>query len=549
MGIQGPQPVPLNVETAIALPVDAPNPSGGDRFFTRIPDRDNKVTPFFRVFADAYPEMGRILALTVDRSDFIYLCGWDLGLDTGMGGSTFRDLITRASNERGVAVRALLYMNQSPGGGTFGSGGGPPPQNQPSVDFINSLANGGAVHDNRYLNFGSHHQKLLVIKHGANLVAFCGGMDIHPARSNWHDVHVKVEGPAAFSLHQVFVDRWTDHPITRRSNVALRNNTLVAPPSNTGVPGELEVQVVTTYGDGSKHSGLSNLDVPASLRGGEGSALTNPTAMALENASSRYSFAPIGDRGIFNLIAKCISNASRFIYIEDQYLVQEQLMSGLGDSISERLADKLAEPDFKKLVILMAGTEVVNGELHQAWRRRRAFLGLLKATALTKVVACTYKPIAGSAVDMEKPQFVHSKFWSFDDEFCIVSSANCNRRGYTHDSEVGVGIFDPNPQGNRLNFARDLRIRLWKKHLNPNNDPSISERDLLDPVVASRFWRTPPVFALIEAYDESGDTAQPPRSANVSPDRRLPRPFGALTDAVLATADDDWNKVLDPDGS
>lgn len=476
MGDEGPQTVPLNQEVALALPVDSGNASRGDRYFTKIPDSENLVTPFIRVFTEAYPEMGRVIGLAGNNEDFIYLLGWDLAANTGMGPTTFGELVTKASNERGVAVRVMLYLNQKPGPGSLGSGGGPEPQNQDMVDFINALTNGGAVHDNRYLRFGSHHQKLLVVKHGGNLTAFCGGMDIHPSRTNWHDVHVKVEGRGAFSLHQVFVDRWTDHPITKFPNEALVNNKLLPPPGVPSPgPGELQVQVVATYGNGDKHAGLDDLHVPLALQEPDFFGNPNPMQTRLENASRRYTFAPNGDLELLELTAKCIAAAQRFIYIEDQYLVQESLMTGFGRSISALLADKLAERDFKRLVILVPRSEVVNGELHQAWRRRRTFIGLLRATDPAKVIVCTYKYTQDPnnprdrGPTNEKPVFVHSKFWVFDDEFCIVSSGNCNRRGMTHDSELGIGIFDPNFRSDRLNFAHDLRMRLWMKHLNPNN--------------------------------------------------------------------------------
>jgi phosphatidylserine/phosphatidylglycerophosphate/cardiolipin synthase-like enzyme len=229
--------------------------------------------------------------------------------------------------------------------------------------------------------------------------------------------------------------------------------------------------------------------------------------------------------------------------------VSEQPVAG-GDSIAERLADKVAQPEFKKLVILVARSEVLNQfDLYQTWRRRRAFVGLLKSAGLTKVHICHYRVPHGAVVNSVTPTYLHSKTWIFDDDFCIVSSANCNRRGYTHDSEIGAGIFDPNPDGDRLNFAHELRIRLWMRHLNPTGDSSLTRRDLLDPVTASRFWRRPPANALIEDYDEFGDNRTPPATSNPSPDRRLPIPYQSVTGLLLQSFDDDWNTVIDPDGS
>jgi phosphatidylserine/phosphatidylglycerophosphate/cardiolipin synthase-like enzyme len=47
-----------------------------------------------------------------------------------------------------------------------------------------------------------------------------------------------------------------------------------------------------------------------------------------------------------------------------------------------------------------------------------------------------------------------------DDELAVIGSANCNRRGYEHDSEVNAFVFDDaipiGPGG--LTFAQGLRM-------------------------------------------------------------------------------------------
>ena len=66
---------------------------------------------------------------------------------------------------------------------------------------INQLATGKAILDKRTSpGSGAHHQKLLVVNGRKGLVAFLGGLDIHPTRlgsSGWQDCHVQVRGPAA----------------------------------------------------------------------------------------------------------------------------------------------------------------------------------------------------------------------------------------------------------------------------------------------------------------------------------------------------------------
>jgi len=58
--------------------------------------------------------------------------------------------------------------------------------------------------------------------------------------------------------------------------------------------------------------------------------------------------------------------------------------------------------------------------------------------------------------------YVHAKTWIFDDRFAIIGSANCNQRGWTHDSESCVGTFDESKDTpGTYTFAHRLRIRLW----------------------------------------------------------------------------------------
>jgi phosphatidylserine/phosphatidylglycerophosphate/cardiolipin synthase-like enzyme len=95
--------------------------------------------------------------------------------------------------------------------------------------------------------------------------------------------------------------------------------------------------------------------------------------------------------------------------------------------------------------------------------------------------------------------------WIFDDEFAIIGSANCNNRGYTHDSEVVAGIYDKSYGGFLpVPFAKALRISLWKEHL------KISPNDL-EPIRSTQYWFKIPIFADVE---------------HVPPDHLIPREEG-----------------------
>src|SRR5262249_53312945 len=84
------------------------------------------------------------------------------------------------------------------------------------------MSNGAAVIDARLPPLAIHHQKILVVQGQFGLVAFLGGMDFDPSRIEvnpgigrpWHDIHLRIAGPAALEVRSVFEDRWLDHPAT-----------------------------------------------------------------------------------------------------------------------------------------------------------------------------------------------------------------------------------------------------------------------------------------------------------------------------------------------
>jgi len=477
-GIIGPITVgSLDAQFAYTPPSYPPDQNFRNWFFTVMPQsplRDgNEVTAFIQG-ADTFKAMVDAIRTTKNAAHFIYLLGWDLQTDfeliPGDTSSTIKELLTKASND-GVQVRAMLNSHQiNPLGGTFTGF-----NNRPPVDFIDKLPNGAAIQDGKYLNVGSHHQKVIVVYGEQGMIAFSGGIDINPNRFDLHDVHCRIRGPAAWDHYQIFVKRWTDNIYSNRM------------PINASIPiprkcGDKHVQVALTYGNGTKHAGIDIVPnvIPPTPRG--------------------YTFAPHGDRSAKALIRQAISNTQRFIYLEDQYLVDM--------SMSRALARKLPAIEF--LIILIAPTNLVNGELFQGWRRRKDFIDNLVKVDPAKVIVCYHTKT-----------LVHSKTWIFDDKFAIIGSANCNRRGYTHDSEQIVGIFHVNEAGT-LSFAHELRRNLWRKHLN------LPLADVHDPIASAANWRTPPAGATIANYN--------PNSGQDNP------PFPMGTDLA-------WNTIIDPDGS
>jgi uncharacterized repeat protein (TIGR03803 family) len=373
---------------------------------------------------------------SLDANPFVYLLGWWLTdsfpLIPGDSKSTIQDLFKDAS-DKGVPVRAMLSNHLAP-------------HPTEPIAHINNLSNGAAIHDNRFLNFGSHHQKILIVNGSEGLIAFCGGIDINPDRFAVHDVHCRIKGPAAGDLLNIFGERWNDHP--DHGNLDKNKGALRGAPAY--IPSPIEgathwVQVGRTYGNGTKYDQLGS--------GGP------------------YSFAPNGEQTAGRMIIKGIQQAEKFIYVEDQYFVETAPNEKLGLDIRAALIATLKKPSFQHLTVLIPHPSIATlpeGNLH-----RREFINALRAAGGNKVRVFN---MVGTL-----HTYVHSKTWIFDDQFAIIGSANCCRRSFTHDSEVVAGICD---QGNgaSLWFPHRLRMRLWAEHLNVGMD------SVRDPIASADMW-------------------------------------------------------------
>ena len=207
------------------------------------------------------------------------------------------------------------------------------------------------------------------------------------------------------------------------------------------------------------------------------------------------------------MIQHAVNQAQRFIYIEDQYLV----------SLEAAAALMRAVPRIQHLTILVSHTSLLSDdECPQDFREHRIkFIEPLVVAGGGKVRVFHLHPPGAPNT------YVHAKLWIIDDEFVIMGSANCNRRGYTHDSEVMAGIYDPNRE-----LAKRLRITLWAKHLNMNT--RTGRAALADGATSGRFWVSPPAGAHIAPFDH-----------------RAPVSTRNALRCIPAT----WNTNIDPNGS
>jgi phosphatidylserine/phosphatidylglycerophosphate/cardiolipin synthase-like enzyme len=471
--------------------------------------------------------------LPLGSSDWVYLTDLEGNGDERLddSGTEIGAVLAQAAR-RGVRVRGLLWRSH-PAGANAGQ-----VENLRLSRTVND-AGGELVLDHRVRRGGSHHQKLVVIRHDASEtrdVAFVGGIDLahgrrddsrhagdeQPAelgdehygeRPPWHDAQLEIVGPAVDDVAFTFRERWEDPTPLDTSNpwrALLRRVTrtpvargplqpLDAVSSSTGPHA---VQVLRTY--------------PAKRK--------------------PYPFAPNGERSIARAYVKAFGRARRLVYVEDQYLWSLDAMRVLCEALQR-------EPDLRCVIVIPRYPDPDGRVLGAASRfgRERLERALARAGG-DRVAIFDLENHAGT------PIYVHAKTCVVDDLWMVVGSDNLNRRSWTHDSELCCAVVDGtrddreplDPTGRSegaRRLARETRLRLAREHLGA---PGTSDDHLLDPV---RWFETlrDSARALDEWHAAGARGARPPGHLRRHPPDRISRAARPFLHFVHA-----W--LLDPDG-
>ncbi|MCX4473313.1 phospholipase [Micromonospora sp. NBC_01655] len=468
------------------------------------------------------------------EGDHLFFTDWRGDPDERMrpDGPTVAQLFSRAA-QRGVVVKGLLWRSH------LDSLSFSEAENRSLSEAVRA-AGGEVLLDQRVRRGGSHHQKLVVLRHpaaGERDVAFTGGIDLcHSRRDDaehhgdpqavgmsprygdtppWHDVQLALRGPVVGALDSVFRERWTDPmPLDSENPLAylrdrlraadLRPDPLPDQPADPPPCGPHRIQVLRTY--------------PA--------------------VRPRYSFAPDGERTVARGYTKAVRRARRLIYLEDQYLWSTEV----ADLFARALRDN---PDLH-LVAVVPRHPDVDGRfaLPPNLVGREQALALCGRAAPDRVHVFDVENHAGD------PVYVHAKVCVVDDVWASVGSDNFNRRSWTHDSELSCAVLDDTRDeraprdpgglgdGARL-FARELRLRLWREHL--DRDPGGgADHDLLGPASAVETI-TAAAHALQRWHDSGRVGPRPPGRLRPHRPERLPW----YTRAWALPA---YRLVYDPDG-
>ncbi|HEX5157904.1 MAG TPA: phospholipase D family protein [Ktedonobacterales bacterium] len=399
-----------------------------------------------RAGPDGSPEQETLLAELraegLQQAEIDFWCAHDLTVQAVLGYAV----------AKGVEVKVLVWSSSE-----FFSHFDPRAAQEQLAAVGVSCILDDSSHGIRHHPIESLHQKLAVID---GTRAFVGGIDMlielsgdfdrwdthfhhyfSPLRSNtdnatphnWHDVHALIEGPAAADVERNFRQRWND-VIQRKEGdqqALIPEHPLPRPVESNSL-----IQVART--------------IPAHT----------------------YSFAAEdGIQGIAQLYANALSNAQRFVYLENQYFWTHAYISpfGVGVRLNWKAADS---PDMERNVRELAAALQRGASVaivlpdHPNVGRFFTDAGLARlreeapdAAAQGRIQAfclATSSEVAGE--QDYRPIYVHAKVAIVDDLWSTVGSANLNNRGMRDDTEMNVATLNPD-------LAHGLRLLLWAEHL------------------------------------------------------------------------------------
>ena len=334
----------------------------------------------------------------------------------------------------------------------------------------------------------SHHQKIVVID---DKLAFCGGIDMtagrwdtrdhkdnderrrrpttHRPYNPWHDATMAADGAAAAALGELARERWS----------AAGGKPIRAPRS-----------------EGERW--------PEDLQ-----PMFENVGIAISRTRGAYDGHPT-IREIEALFVDQISQARRFIYIENQYFASRV--------IAKALLERLAGPDCPEIV-------VVSSRTGEDWLDETA-MSPARAKLLEHVraadTACRFQiyfPVTKGGRDI----YVHAKILVADNQVIRVGSANMNNRSMGLDSECDLTIDTRLPQNEgREEVISAAVCGLVAEHLGVSTE-----------AVAEHVRRSGSLHSAIDALSGSGRRLVPlePEEPNAA-------------EAALAE-----NEVLDPESS
>ena len=337
--------------------------------------------------SEALPRMAADMAAATSH---VHLTGWFLSPELALSREeeplVLRTLLAELAEK--LDVRVLLWK------------GAPIPAFRPSRGDVRAMEESLTRHTKIETALDActgathcHHEKTIVID---DRIAYVGGIDLtidggdpydtpnHRARGGigWHDVAVRIEGPAVRDVAEHFRLRWQG--ATRETLPAA---------ASTEMAGDVELQVVRTLPAGT------------------------------------YRAARNGDYSILESYVSALRSAEHLVYLESQFLWSPEIVDILADKLTHPPAD-----DFRVVVLLPArandGADISRGQV----------AALIEADeGDDRFLACTVYAREGKLRDIV---YVHSKVGIVDDRWLTVGSANLNAHSLLNDTEVNIVTHD-----------------------------------------------------------------------------------------------------------
>ena len=419
-------------------------------------------------FARLYAQLGEMQA-----GDWVHFADWRGDPDQELiDGEEFADVLVGLV-KRGVKVRGMVWRSHPKVAGFH-------LEHHLELSQQINDAGGLVLLDQRVRPAGSHHQKLVLLRHATHTerdLAFVGGIDLchgrrddarhlgdpqveeldeqYGPRPPWHDIQIAVSGPAVGDLDLSFRERWDDPtPLADRRTPwrALISRLAKQPERRDRLPDQ---------GDDPKTTGSHAIQV---LR-------TYPVKRP------PYPFARQGERSVVRAYRYSFSRARCVIYVEDQYLWSRE--------VARLFADALRRQPELRVMVVVPRVPDRNGPISGPPHR----VAQLEVVARLRAAGGDRFAIYDLENEEGVPIYVHAKTVVIDDVWAAVGSDNLNRRSWTHDSELSLAVLDaerdtrsPGDPGGlgdgARSFARQLRTTLLAEHLDVGSDA------LVDPVKA-----------------------------------------------------------------
>ncbi|XP_073022854.1 phospholipase D gamma 1-like isoform X1 [Primulina eburnea] len=400
----------------------------------------------------------------------------------------------------------------------------------------------------------THHQKTVIVDADAGnnrrrIIAFLGGLDLcdgrydtpqHPIfrtlntlhsddyhnptytgsttgcpREPWHDLHCKIDGPAAYDVLTNFEDRWrkASRPHGIKKLKTSSDDALLSIERIPDILGLSDAPCVSDDDPESWHAQVFRSIDSNSVKGFP----KDPKEATMRNLVCGKNV--LIDMSIHTAYVKAIRAAQHFIYIENQYFIGSSYNwssykdIGANNLIPMEIALKIAEKirahqRFAAYIVVPmwpegnptgAATQRILFWQHKTMQmmyetihKALVEVGLedayspqdylnfyclgnretLDSCDLSESVTSSNTPQGLSRKNRRFMIYVHSKGMIVDDEYVILGSANINQRSMegTRDTEIAMGAYQPHHTwARRLSSPRGqiygYRMSLWAEHI------------------------------------------------------------------------------------